>query len=78
MRTPLALLNLRHQLARTLVSMAGVGFALLLVFMQLGFQGAVSHTATNVYENMQFDLVIRGSDYAHLYEPGRLPRIISR
>lgn len=74
MRTPLALLNLRHQLPRTIVSTAGVGFALLLVFMQLGFQGAVSHTATNVYENMQFDLVIRGSDYAHLYEPGRLAR----
>ena len=74
MRTPLALLNLWHQLMRTIVSMAGVGFALLLVFMQLGFQGAVSHTATNVYENMQFDIVIRGSDYAHLYEPGRLAK----
>ncbi len=74
MRTPLALLNLRHQLTRTVVSTAGVGFALLLVFMQLGFQGAVSHTATNVYQNMDFDLVIRGSDYAHLYEPGRLAR----
>ena len=74
MSTPLALLNLRHQWTRTAVSIAGVGFALLLVFMQLGFQGAVSHTATNVYENMQFDLVIRGSDYAHLYEPGRLSK----
>ncbi|MCC6508573.1 MAG: FtsX-like permease family protein [Pirellulaceae bacterium] len=73
MKTPLALYNLRHQLARTLVSVAGVGFALLLVFMQLGFQGAVSHTATNVYEHMQFDLLIRGTDYAHLYEPGRVP-----
>lgn len=74
MKTPLGLLNLQHQLSRTIVSTAGVGFALLLVFMQLGFQGAVSHTATNVYENMRFDLVIRGSDYAHLYEPGRLAR----
>lgn len=74
MKTPLGLLNLQHQLTRTLVSTAGVGFALLLVFMQLGFQGAVSHTATNVYQNMNFDLVIRSADYAHLYEPGRLAR----
>ncbi len=73
MRTPLALYNLRHQLARTVVSTSGVGFALLLVFMQLGFQGAVSHTAVNVYEHMKFDLLIRSTDYAHLYEPGRIP-----
>lgn len=72
MKTPLALHNLWHQLGRTLVSVSGVGFALLLVFMQLGFQGAVSHTATNVFEQMQFDLLLRSSDYAHLYEPGRI------
>lgn len=72
MKTPLALHNLWHQLARTLVSVAGVGFALLLVFMQLGFQGAVSHTATNVFEQMRFDLLLRSTDYAHLYEPGRI------
>lgn len=74
MRTPLGLCNLWHQLPRTIVSACGVGFALLLVFMQLGFQGAVSHTATNVYEHLEFDLVIRSSDYMHLYEPGRLHR----
>ncbi len=72
MNTPLALHNLSHQLGRTLVSVSGVGFALLLVFMQLGFQGAVSHTATNVYEHMRFDLLLRSTDYAHLYEPGRI------
>ena len=74
MRTALALHNLRHQLARTVVSVAGVSFALLLVFMQLGFQGAVSHTSTNVFEHMQFDLLLRSTDYAHLYEPGRIAR----
>lgn len=74
MKTPLALHNLWHQLARTVVSVAGVGFALLLVFMQLGFQGAVSHTATNVFEHLQFDLLLRSTDYAHLYEAGRIDR----
>lgn len=74
MKTPLAFHNLWHQLTRTVVSVAGVGFALLLVFMQLGFQGAVSHTAINVFEHIQFDLLLRSPDYAHLYEPGRIER----
>jgi putative ABC transport system permease protein len=74
MKTPLALLNLWHQRAKTLVSIGGVAFALLLVFMQLGFMGAVSHTATNVLENMRFDILIRARDYLHLYEPSMFDR----
>lgn len=74
MRTPLGLLNLWHQQAKTLVSIGGVAFALLLVFMQLGFMGAVSHTATNVLENLQFDVLIRARDYLHLYEPSQFDR----
>ena len=37
MRTPLAWLNLVHHKPRTLVAVAGVAFAVLLSFMQLGF-----------------------------------------
>ncbi|MFN3190331.1 MAG: FtsX-like permease family protein [Aureliella sp.] len=68
MKTPIALYNLWHQGAKTLVSIGGVAFALLLVFMQLGFKGAVSFTATNVLERMDFDLLIRPAGYLHLYE----------
>ncbi|MBX3423504.1 MAG: FtsX-like permease family protein [Pirellulaceae bacterium] len=74
MRTPLALLNLRHQLTRTLVSTSGVAFALLLVFAQLGFMGAVSYTATSTLLNMQFDLLIRSPNYAHFFEPNQVDR----
>ncbi len=74
MKTPLALLNLWHQQAKTLVSIGGVAFALLLVFMQLGFMGAVSHTATNVLDHLQFDIAIRARDYLHLYEPSQFDR----
>lgn len=74
MKTPIALLNLWQQGAKTLVSIGGVAFALLLVFMQLGFMGAVSHTATNVLDNLNFDIVIRARDYLHLYEASRLSR----
>jgi putative ABC transport system permease protein len=74
MKTPIALLNLWYQPARSLVSAAGVSFALLLVFVQLGFLGAVSHTATNSLGAMRFDLLIRSVNYAHLFEPDRVDR----
>jgi len=74
MKTPLALHNLWHQRVKTCVSVGGVAFALLLVFMQLGFMGAVSHTATNLLEHLQFDVLLRPRDYVHLYEPGQLDR----
>lgn len=74
MKTPIAIHNLWHQGAKTAVSIGGVAFALLLVFMQLGFMGAVSHTATNVLEKLKFDILIRGQDYVHLYEPGQIDR----
>lgn len=74
MKTPIAIHNLWHQGAKTLVSVGGVAFALLLVFMQLGFMGAVSHTATNVLERLDFDVLIRARDYMHLYEPSQIDR----
>ncbi len=74
MRTPLAVYNLWHQQAKTLVSIFGVAFALSLVFMQLGFMGAVSQTATNVLDHVRFDVLIRARDYLHLYEPSYIDR----
>ena len=74
MKTPLAIYNLWHQGVKTLVSVGGVSFALLLVFMQLGFKGAVSTTATNVLDNLEFDILLRSHEYMHLYEAGRIER----
>ena len=74
MKTPLALHNLLHQPLQTGVSVAGVAFALLLVFMQLGFMGAVAHTATNVLGALDFDVLVRAPDYMHLYEAGQIRR----
>lgn len=74
MKTPVALLNLWHERTKTLVSIGGVAFALLLVFAQLGFMGAVSYTATNIFSNLQFDILLRSQNYVHLYEPGSMDR----
>jgi putative ABC transport system permease protein len=74
MKTPVALLNLWHERTKTFVSVGGVTFALLLVFAQLGFKGAVSFTATNIFSNLKFDLLLRSQNYVHLYEPNSIPR----
>lgn len=67
-RTPLAWKNLAHQPARTAVSVGGIGFAILLMFMQLGFLGAVGDAASNVYRRLRGDLVIRSPEYLHVYD----------
>ena len=58
MKTPLALLNLLHDKTRTLVAIAGVAFAVVLVLMQLGFLNSVRLTATEVYDQLNFDVVL--------------------
>ncbi|MFN7290811.1 MAG: hypothetical protein ACK5T6_09520, partial [Pirellula sp.] len=73
-RTPVALLNLFSNPTRAAVSVGGVSFALLLIFMQLGFRGAVANTATLVYSRLAGDIVIRSPDYVHLYEPRNFDR----
>jgi putative ABC transport system permease protein len=68
-KTQLARKNLTHQPVRTLVSAGGIGFAILLMYMQLGFLGAVGDAATNVYGRMDCDLTVRSPEYLHVYEP---------
>jgi putative ABC transport system permease protein len=74
MKTPLAWLNLRHDVARTAVAVAGVGFAALLIFVQLGFLGACITSATLIYEHLDFDLAIGSPEYADLMRAGTFPR----
>lgn len=58
MRTPLALLNLVHEKTRLLVAIAGVAFAVILVFMNLGFLGALSETAAAFYSRFNANLFL--------------------
>ncbi len=66
MKTPLALLNLLHNKARTGVAVAGVTFAVVLIFMQLGFLEAVRTSATIIYDVLDFDVCVRSTDYLYL------------
>jgi len=75
--TPFALAwsNLRQQPGRTLISVVGVAFAVLLIFMQFGFFGSVQRTATLLYDKLDFDLLMVSSEYISLAKPGTVPRM---
>ncbi len=74
MRIPLAWLNLMHSKTRTALAAAGVAFAVVLIFMQLGFLGAAKQSATLVFDAMDFDLLLRSRHYLHLVASRTFPR----
>lgn len=76
MHTPLALLNLLHQKARTLVAMAGVSFAIILIFLQLGFRGTAEATAMVLYDRLaaDFDVMIISAKYRDMSAAESFPR----
>lgn len=74
MSTPLALKNLWHEKGRTLVAVAGVTFAVVLILMQLGFYGSAQATATLMYDRLRFDILINSPTYQYLSFPGQFPR----
>jgi putative ABC transport system permease protein len=73
MGTSLAFRNLLEHKVRTLVAIAGVCFAITLVFMQLGFFAAVTNTAVLIYDSLQFDIVLCSPRYVVLTQAGSFP-----
>ncbi|MBD2578068.1 ABC transporter permease DevC [Oscillatoria sp. FACHB-1406] len=57
-RTPLGWLQLRHDKGRLMVALAGIAFADVLMFMQLGFQGSLYDSNTRVNRAMLADIVL--------------------
>jgi putative ABC transport system permease protein len=74
MKTPLVILNLLHQPVRTFVALLGVAFAVLLMFMQLGFYGSADSAATTLYDALDFDLILISSNYLNSTRPNGFPR----
>jgi putative ABC transport system permease protein len=74
MKTPLAWLNLVHNKVKTAIAAAGVTFAVVLMFMQLGFLEAVRVSATLVYEALDFEICLQSRDYLHLADARTFPR----
>lgn len=57
-RIPLAWLMLSRQRLRLLVALAGIGFAGLLMFMQLGFKDALFEASITIHRELDTDLVL--------------------
>ncbi|MBL8827821.1 MAG: hypothetical protein JNM18_12660 [Planctomycetaceae bacterium] len=57
-RTPLAWLNLIHDPKRLLLAIAGTGFAVMLMFMQLGFRGALFDSTLQLPRVLNADLIL--------------------
>lgn len=73
MKTPVVFMNLLHQPVRTFVAILGVAFAVLLVFMQLGFYGSAEAAATSLYDALDFDLILISTDYLNSTRPRGFP-----
>jgi putative ABC transport system permease protein len=56
------------------ISVAGVAFAVILIFMQLGFLGSVTKTASMLFDRLDFDLFFTSSEYIDLSRPSHFPR----
>jgi putative ABC transport system permease protein len=57
-RTPLGWLQLNHQRGRLMVALAGIAFADVLMFMQLGFQNALYDSNTRLNRALQADIIL--------------------
>jgi putative ABC transport system permease protein len=55
---PLGWAQLRHQKLRLIVALAGIAFADILIFMQLGFKALLLDGSTLVHKNLRGDLVL--------------------
>jgi putative ABC transport system permease protein len=71
MRIFLAVHNLAHSWLRTAVAVAGVSFALIMIFLQLGFVGATEATASLQYSRLEFDALLVSSEYVELNRANR-------
>lgn len=55
---PLAWLQLIRERIRLLIALAGIGFAVILMFIQMGFQDALFDSAVNLHRNLQGDIFL--------------------
>jgi putative ABC transport system permease protein len=74
MRVPLAWLNLVHEKSRLVVALAGVAFAVLLVFMNLGFLGALAKSASMFYQYIDADIFLVSPQTLEISSTKAFPR----
>ena len=73
-RLPIGWLQLTHNRGRLAAALAGVAFANILVFMQLGFLGALIESIRLPYKALHADVPVSASDANTLFDGSPLPR----
>ena len=73
-RLPIGWLQLAHNRARLIAAVAGVAFANLLVFMQLGILGALNGSTVAPYTMLNADIIISSEDGNTLTDSGNVAR----
>lgn len=73
-RLPIGWLQLKHNKSRLAAAIAGVAFANILIFMQLGFLGALVETTKLPYRPMVADILISASDANTLSDGSNVAR----
>lgn len=63
-----------HRRARTTAALGGVLFAILLIFMQLGFYMACRDSSIRVHDLLDFDLALTSPRYTSLVQSHHFPR----
>jgi putative ABC transport system permease protein len=71
---PLAWRQLRHEPARLAAAVAGIAFAVVLVFLQLGFDAALFESNVRVHTHLRADLVLVSPRTTHLGAARSFPR----
>ncbi|KAA9132685.1 FtsX-like permease family protein [Marinihelvus fidelis] len=69
MNAPLGWTQLRHRPLRLLVALAGIGFAVLLIMMQLGFRAALFDSAVRIHERLEYDIALFSPDSVFIVRP---------
>jgi putative ABC transport system permease protein len=71
---PVAWLQLKRERTRTLVAIAGVTVAVVLIFMQLGFQDALFDSAVRLHSAFRYDLAMVNPKTDYLVKPESFSR----
>jgi putative ABC transport system permease protein len=69
MNLPIGWLQLRHKPLRLLVALAGIGFAVLLIMMQLGFRAALFESAVRFHERLNYDIALFSTNSVFIVRP---------
>jgi putative ABC transport system permease protein len=62
-------MQLRYQKVRTTVALMGIAFAVILVFMQLGFRTSLFESAVRYHERFNYDIAIFSTESRFIVDP---------